>query len=250
MSEKTVIMDFSGVRSEAFQTGAGNFISLDCCAIDGTDCYCDGDAASAIRRMLEPFGHGGVHFIDTGNYHYLTRFWTEKIRRPYSLLLFDHHPDLQEPRFEGVLSCGGWVLEMLRSDPFLRDVVMVGVDDSLLCVTEPFRDRVRVIGEDEAAVLPPEAIAERLKMAFPAYVSIDKDVLCCCCARTNWDQGSLTVERLTAIMDALVKGCGIIGADICGGLTVREGATAEDFRINALSDAALLEFLSERISEA
>ena len=35
--------------------------------------------------------------------------WMEKITEPFSLVLFDRHPDTQRPSFGDITSCGGWV---------------------------------------------------------------------------------------------------------------------------------------------
>ena len=48
------------------------------------------------------------------------------------------------------------------------------------------------------------------------YISIDKDALSPDHAATNWDQGSLSLEHMKAIIEALAQGRKIIGVDICG----------------------------------
>ena len=108
----------------------------DLTALSGTNGYLSEDAAAAIRRDLDrtAFDQGalhGLHFIDSGNYHYMTRLFTERIRRPYGLILIDHHPDLQPPAFGGLLSCGSWVRAALTEDPFLRQALLIGPDRRL-----------------------------------------------------------------------------------------------------------------------
>ncbi len=48
----------------------------------------------------------------------------------------------------------------------------------------------------------------------PTYLSIDKDVFGEDTARTNWDQGELTLDQALAIIDSL-RG-GLVGSDITG----------------------------------
>ena len=48
------------------------------------------------------------------------------------------------------------------------------------------------------------------------YISIDKDALSPAYAATNWDQGSLSLEHMKAIISAFAQGRKIIGIDICG----------------------------------
>lgn len=56
----------------------------------------------------------------------------EKIKEPFSLILFDHHPDLQAPSWGGITSCCGWVREALLTDEKLQRVYLVGVDAHLI----------------------------------------------------------------------------------------------------------------------
>ena len=96
---------------------SGNATWLDLSGISGTDCYCDDEAVQAINAELNKAGHNdasGIHFIDNGNYHYMSKIWTDMVQEPFSLVVFDHHPDMQEPRFGDILSCGGWIKKVLN----------------------------------------------------------------------------------------------------------------------------------------
>jgi arginase family enzyme len=48
------------------------------------------------------------------------------------------------------------------------------------------------------------------------YLSIDKDVLSCEYALTDWDQGKLTLPELAALVQKIASTCRLVGADICG----------------------------------
>ena len=89
---------------------------LDCKDIPGTNCYCDSLAEEEIGKRIAPFGPEGIHFLDSGNYHYLTKLWLELIKVPFELLVFDHHTDMQCPAFGGILSCGGWIRVALETN--------------------------------------------------------------------------------------------------------------------------------------
>ncbi|MEO4750897.1 arginase family protein, partial [Phocaeicola vulgatus] len=70
-----IIMNFTGVYDyEAFARN-NKFIWLDCRHLYGTDGYCDREGALALKGMIADYPAEGVHFIDSGNYHYLTKFW-------------------------------------------------------------------------------------------------------------------------------------------------------------------------------
>jgi hypothetical protein len=62
-----------------------HFTHLDSTHFSGTDGYCDSEGVETIRSLIAPFSASGVHFIDSGNYHYVSRFWAEKIHQPFSL---------------------------------------------------------------------------------------------------------------------------------------------------------------------
>ena len=83
-----VLLDFSGVY-RMMRTPPGTLV--DCRGIEGTSCYCDAEAAEEIARRIASLPLHAVHFLDSGDYHYLTRLWTARIGRPYALVLLDNH---------------------------------------------------------------------------------------------------------------------------------------------------------------
>lgn len=250
LSSVPVIMDFTGTYGEQPFARAGNFNWLDCRGIQGTDCYCDEEGEAALRELIAAFSPYSLHFLDSGNYHYLTKLWTDRIREPFSLVLFDHHTDMQPPMFEGLLSCGGWVKKMLDTNPFLRKVMIAGVPESEAVKVRS--ERVLAISEEEwmasglRAFEPVPALfcegqsaggqsASRQSVGMqslsgygtcdsediqssgiPIYISVDKDVLSKDFASTNWDQGGLTLELLSGAIAMLLGRFNVIGMDVCG----------------------------------
>ena len=194
---------------------SGKATWLDLSGISGTDCYCDDEAVAVINAELNKAGcndASGVHFIDNGNYHYMSKIWTDKIAESFTLVVFDHHPDMQEPRFGDILSCGGWVKKVLDENKFIDNVVIIGVADHL----------VKEIRSEIASFICESEIANHtfhiphFTSPLPLYISIDKDALSTDYAATNWDQGSLSLEHMKAIISAIAKDRKIIGVDICG----------------------------------
>lgn len=245
LSSVPVIMDFTGTYGEQPFARAGNFNWLDCRGIHGTDCYCDEEGEAALRELIAAFSPYSLHFLDSGNYHYLTKLWTDRIREPFSLVLFDHHTDMQPPMFEGLLSCGGWVKKMLDTNPFLRKVMIAGVPESEAVKVRS--ERVLAISEEEwmasglQAFEPVPALfcegqsaggqsvgmqslsgygtcdSEDIQSSgIPIYISVDKDVLSKDFASTNWDQGGLTLELLSGAISMLFDRFNVIGMDVCG----------------------------------
>ena len=158
----------------------------------------------------------------------------------FSLVVFDHHPDMLEPRFGNILSCGGWVLEVLKSNPFVQGVTLVGVadhladeirsDDKVNFVKESALFQIPGQARNDADQIPDQArndgIADMVQTSWrptsrhlesaPLYISIDKDALAPAYAATNWDQGSLSTEMLKNSIAGLAACHKILGVDICG----------------------------------
>lgn len=238
------VQDFTGVYAEqAFmqelRTAAGtskNVRWLDCTKIVGTDCYCDDDAIKEINELIdnaecdiENRGNStsapAIHFFDNGNYHYMSKLWTDRVQEPFTLIVFDHHPDMQPPRFGGILSCGGWVKEVL-DNKFIQNVIIIGVKDELVeTVREELSqsgessilEKVSFIKESELSTLPSIICSDYVNVfSSNLYISIDKDALSPTYAATNWDQGSLTLDALKNCITTLAAGRKILGIDICG----------------------------------
>ena len=245
-----IIQDFTGVYAEQpFMQGLresaasnGDIHWLDSTQIAGTDCYCDDEAVAAIRRQIASAGitdAHGIHFFDNGNYHYMSKIWTDMVQEPFSLVVFDHHPDMQAPRFGNILSCGGWVKKTLEENKFIDNVVIIGVADHLVdeiraelsqASDANILDKATFIRESELYQIPGQArndaIASTVQTSWrpwsrhlesaSLYISIDKDALSPAYAATNWDQGSLDIATLKEIIAGLAASHKIIGIDICG----------------------------------
>ena len=243
---------------------------LDCSKIVGTDCYCDDDAIKEINALIDNAECSsnsinanncaetapGIHFFDNGNYHYMSKLWTDRVNEPFTLIVFDHHPDMQPPRFGGILSCGGWVLEVLENNKFVQNVIIIGVADRLVeeiqhefasasdtsenKTKNSLLQKITFIRESELGTnsvssllnsqLDPapsnlrivgqqaadNSISASLRMTHACHISIDKDALAPAYAATNWDQGSLTLDALKECISALAANHKILGIDICG----------------------------------
>jgi hypothetical protein len=258
------IQDFTGVYTEQpFMQGLretvasnGDIHWLDCTKIEGTDCYCDDEAQDALDKIMDE-GNAtatntsatstpGIHFFDNGNYHYMSKLWTDRVQEPFDLIVFDHHPDMQPPRFEGILSCGGWIKEVLDNNKFVQNVIVIGVADHLV---EEIREdllqanaaeilnRVTFIRESELKKHPENLsslVCSGLASVLSSniYLSIDKDALSTAEAATNWDQGSLTFGQLAKTLKVLAENRKILGIDICG-----ERARDMGFEDTAAADA-------------
>ena len=226
--KEMIIMNFSGVyeRRNFFPSPNEKMEFLDLTDIPGTNGYLDSEAQRGIRQRLDGIGPDGIHFLDSGNYHYATLFWLEKIQEPYELLVFDHHTDMQAPAWgDDLISCGSWIRHALLHDENLQRVFLVGPDADVVEqeIAEEFRGRVFVLPESDIREKLQDGKTEAdtyesciSQKDLPIYLSIDKDILSKEEVNTNWDQGLLSLEDLLAALDEVCAGRRVIGVDICG----------------------------------
>lgn len=208
---KTLIMDFSGIYEEQ-QFWKGKEASwVEARDIPGTNCYCDEDAMNEIRSRIAPYSSREIHFIDSGNYHYMTRIWLEKISESFDLLVFDNHTDMQPPAFGGLLSCGGWIYDSVMELPLLQKVILIGPDEEAFSRVEPeIQKKVEFLSREKLRGMELMEILDFVKEQTgknPLYISIDKDVLCPEDADTNWSQGDMRLETMVRCLECAVSRC-------------------------------------------
>ena len=215
----TCLLDLSGLYEEEGFAPEGA-VRVDLTGLEGTACYCDAEAADRIRDCCRGLPVGALHWIDGGDFHYVSRLWLERLACPFELVLIDHHSDDQPSAFDaGLLSCGSWVADARRDLPLMRHSHWI----------HQVPDR-----HEEAPYLRP---------GLPVYLSLDKDVLSQEWARTNWDQGGMSLPQLKELIRQVAACREILGIDVCGGLTAAQGATPHDFAINLRTDTELQDFL-------
>ncbi len=219
------VLSFSGIyEAENFYRDYPGTVFMDLTGISGSNCMCDDEAKKRIMEEIEdklPGTYRGVHFIDSGNYHYVSALFLDLVKEPFSLVVLDHHPDMQRPMFD-ILSCGGWITRVLEENEFVRDVHIIGADEKLIQELEKKdAEKVRFYRLEE--VFTPEGILLP-ETHFPVYLSIDKDVISRVQLITNWDQGEATAEQVKGFVEALLarendgadQGGALLGIDICG----------------------------------
>ena len=224
-TEQIIIMNFSGIyRQQQFYLEQKeiqeNISWVEVQDLPGSNCYCDDDAIIKIQNKIKEYGPQGLHFLDSGNYHYMSRIWMEKIDRPFRLVVFDNHTDMQLPAFGGILSCGGWIAASFNELPMLKEVILIGPDQEAYDqVEEEFKGRVRFLSREilkDMEKKETEAFLKSIEPDLPLYVSIDKDVLSGEYASTTWSQGDMEAGELIDYLELLMREQEIIGVDICG----------------------------------
>ena len=238
----TIIMNFTHVYEpqDFYKEGTADTVVLDCSHISGTNCYCDEEAGRQLMKMMEKFGPKGLHFLDSGNYHYVSRLWLEQIKEDFELVVFDHHTDMQLPAFGDILSCGGWIKAALDGCERLKRVWLIGPP---ALPEEEADERVCWLSEAQAEAFDTSRDASGRKEPFPVYISVDKDVFRLEDARTNWDQGIMELERVLSLIRDIAASRPVIGMDVCGeNPEAMDGPEADEvLEINNRTNGRLLE---------
>lgn len=242
--KETVIMNFSGIykNQNFYKNYAEEEISwTELSDLSGCNCYCDAEASDRIRKEIQAFTGKGLHFIDSGNYHYMTRLWLEKLQIPFRLLVFDNHTDMQPPAFGGLLSCGGWIAASLEELPLLQEVILVGPDEEAYTQVEPdLQQKVLFLSREKLSTMTTEekeGFFNNLSEDLPLYVSVDKDVLCKGDASTTWSQGDMHLSELMSFLELVLERQNILGMDVCGECDM--DSCSEDFLNDHANEAIL-----------
>ena len=98
MKNRNMIFDFTQCYPKRKEPGLEWH---DCSAIGGSRLYCSRDAEEKIKALIAPAGVSGIHFIDSGDYHYISKIMTDFIKEPFTLVLIDHHTDMQDASLGG-----------------------------------------------------------------------------------------------------------------------------------------------------
>ena len=209
------VLNFSGVYERQSFYKDRDCEWIDCSDLSGVNGFCDETSREEIDARISGL-EGWIHFIDGGNFHYLSYLLMKHIREPFTLVVFDHHTDMKPSMFAGILSCGCWIKEALDALPFLKNVVLIGVADSLADTAEPdYAGRVRIISESMAEAGDTWLGILEAEASEAVYLSIDKDAFGREEVVTDWDQGTMTLEQLERAY-RILDSRRILGVDICG----------------------------------
>lgn len=227
---KNIIMDFSGIYDLYDSNKKIQCEKIDFTDLSGTDCYCDDLAVRQIEKRIAKVDFHGIHFIDSGNYHYVSELWMQKIHKKFILLVFDNHPDMQSPRFGNILSCGSWIKDCIKTNPNVAHVFSIGVRDDL---TSEVKANEKEIMDTGKITLLNRSITEQLSAdglftvidheikedrfeRLPIYISVDKDVFSRDELITNWDQGNMKYADVEEVLRDCMQQYDVVGLDVCG----------------------------------
>lgn len=209
---KKIIMNFTGIYDDLKEEAVLSFRD-----VRGCEGYLSEEAKEEIRKRIQSIKPEGIHYLDSGNYHYLSLLWLEKMQEPFQLAMFDHHTDMQPSALLPLTSCGNWLLESLDTNPNLKKVWLIGPPDhSFYELPEEDQRRVTWFSETQVNASSPDQLLKDFDPSLPVYLSVDKDVLSEEELSTNWDQGTMTLECLEKWIRFFRDHGKIIGLDLCG----------------------------------
>ena len=188
---------------------------IDLADLQGTNGYCEIPVLKTVIERLRIRRNRGITLIGRGNYHYASYGLLTEYSEPLTLVLFDHHSDMLEPPDDEHISCGSWVTAALQNLPHVRRVVLIGVSErGKEFIPASIRSKVNVLKDYHA----PLSVGKWLKTipTDKVYISIDKDVLTTSEAITDWEQGNMTLDQITTIINAIAMAKQVVGVDICG----------------------------------
>ncbi len=278
VKNENMILDFTHVYRDEDIKDIDRFRYIDCSDIQETDMYCSKNAYEKIWGRIEPYGIQGIHYIDSGNYHYISKIITDHIDEPFGLVMYDHHTDMQIPMVPEMMSCGDWAGQALSQNKNLRQLVIVGppesdIEQTLESYSGSQSGRLLTFSAED---LHGDLLENKLKLIrtdLPLYISIDKDVLGPEYTETNWSQGDMSIDGLERLLSVFLGGQGeeknsdacrnderyaggirhsrILGIDICGeiqtDIPVPEYLEAEEK--NEKVNIELFRFISEHVKK-
>ena len=278
VKNENLILDFTHVYCDEYIKDIDRFRYIDCSDIEETDMYCSKEAYKRIWEKIKPYGIQGIHYIDSGNYHYITKIITDHIDEPFGLVMYDHHTDMQIPMVPGMMSCGDWAGQALSQNKNLRQLVMVGppekdIDQTLESHNGSQSGRLLIFSAEDLHGGLLENKLKLIRTDLPLYISIDKDVLGTEDCETNWSQGNMSIGGLERLLGVFLGGQGeernsdaccnderyagdirhsrILGVDICGeiqtDIPVPEYLEAEEK--NEKVNIELFRFISEHVKK-
>lgn len=278
VKNENMILDFTHIYRDEDIKDIDRFRYIDCSDIQETDMYCSKNAYEKIWGRIEPYGIQGIHYIDSGNYHYITKIITDHITEPFGLVMYDHHTDMQIPMVPEMMSCGDWAGQTLIQNENLRQLVVVGppesdIEQTLESYSGSQSGRLLTFSAED---LHGDLLENKLKLIrtdLPLYISIDKDVLGTEYTETNWSQGDMSIDGLERLLSVFLGGQGeekntdacrnderyaggirhsrILGVDVCGevqtDISVPEYLEAEEK--NEKVNIELFRFISEHVKK-
>jgi hypothetical protein len=257
VERSVTLLNFDGAynKQSFYQKSSYNWIDFG--IMRNVSLFCEKDRLLDIKDMLMEHTPGGICYLGSGNYHYISYLLQSQITKPYTLVLFDHHTDTLPTPSENLISCGSWVLESLMTLPMLKKVYIIGVsEDATQHIPDSLHDKIVIYTEKSLQtnfLTVTKSIIENIP-TDSVYISMDKDVLDKKDAMTGWDHGTLQLKQMMKMVKALFQNKGISGVDVCGEYPVNPTndylkETKEAVAKNDRANQMILEYVKQWIGK-
>ena len=201
--------------------------------------WCSADEFKKVSLAMQLPNLNQFALLGSGDYHHLTLALLQQHHEPLTLVLFDNHPDWMRPPHQ--YHCGTWIYAAARL-PQVARIVIVGLENGDLCgkkfqdgdvesylnkkiILLPYTPVEATVNAQTTVTLQSQLKAS-LKQGVQeilaaistqnVYISVDKDCLRAEDAITNWEQGTLPLETVTACIASICAAHSIVGADTVG----------------------------------
>lgn len=229
-----VLHDFTGIYDEEDFYKNMDHVVIREREIEGTHGYLDKQAEETLLMQIRNESLlPSVHFLDSGNYHYMSRLYAGMLKEKYILVVYDNHTDMQPSAFGDILSCGSWIADIYEDGKAgliipPEKIIIVGASHKYIEECQ-YKDAPGIIFTDSIMTV---ALSELTSSNnIPVYLSVDKDVLSKSEFESDWDQGSMSLDTLIREI-RFISTCGIYGADVCGEPQPENGSYKKSSRIN------------------
>ncbi len=218
----------------------------------------------ALTGLAQPVG---TVLMGSGDLHHVSHLLIERVALQYAqqghqdgftVVVLDNHPD--NMRFPFGIHCGSWVKHVVQL-PAVKRIHVIGITSGDVGARHAwenywlpiYRGKVRnwILNVDTTWAKPwglahgfnsfgsmhallDACLNELMQDASPVYLSIDKDVFSADIAKTNWDQGQMTVQDAARLITTLKPR--LIGSDITGEVSVAHYDSAWKRWLSSMDD--------------
>lgn len=234
--ELITLLNFDDTLNMQEELSEFSYRVIDLRNIKGVRLLCQRDTLRQIAKQIQ--GEAGITFLGRGDFHHISYLLLCRIKRPFTLVLFDNHADIK-PCFS-LLSCGSWTGAALELPNLRRAIIIGSRGESLLGISPHLLTKVLYFPylRVPAGLLTRDPCLRNFVYRFPpislegmektikriisliptkvVYISIDKDVLRTEDAVTNWEQGQMTLGELLLAIQEIARVKEVCGLDICG----------------------------------
>ena len=208
-----------------------------------------------LEERLKNSIQNALTFLGSGDFHHITYVLTAQFQEPFTLIVFDFHPDwdVLPPR----LGCGSWVSAVLKKAQVVK-CLLIGVSSEDISSFSIQTGNLAALKNDRVEIYPYSHVPSKtffkripknvsiesdngiflstiywnelkakhvggffkgILSRIPTqkvYVSIDKDCLQGAYAATNWEEGQMPLDKLLLMLRMIKEEKEIIGADVTG----------------------------------